>query len=107
MFLNVSYFKAFKVSSCDETLVCSARREKLKSILVLFLPEFLFPPFCEVSTEKLLTRQKVFPLSGKVLDKLRSYGPNIFSSIYLVNLSKCFLANRENFFPYEQALIVI
>ena len=23
--------------------------------------------------------------------------------ISLVNLSKCFLANRENFFPYEQA----
>ena len=88
MFLNVSYFKAFKASSCDETLVCPARREKLKSILVLFLAKFLLPPFCEVSTEKLLTRQKVFPVSGKVLDKLRSYGPNIFSCTEISPVNK-------------------
>ena len=78
-------------------------------------------------------KQKVFPLSGKVVfiwDKnylghqnlachqarsrltgklFVSYERKvtfhtIFVEISLVNLSKCFFANRENFFPYEQAL---
>ena len=33
-----------------------------------------------------------------------SYYILVRSEISLVNLLKCFLANRDNFFPYEQAL---
>ena len=58
------------------------------SCLVQFRAEFLRPPFCKVSREKLLTRQNVFPLSGKVLDKYRSYGPNIFPSTEISSVNK-------------------
>ena len=39
---------------------------------------------------------------------VHAYGTKIISvtDIALVNLSKCFLGNRENFFPNEQALSI-
>ena len=42
-----------------------------------------------VSYERKVTFHTIFVSQGEIL---------------LVNLSKCFLANRENFFPYDQAL---
>ena len=39
---------------------------------------------------------------------VHTYGTKIISvtDISLVNLSKCFLGNRGNFFPYEQTLSI-
>ena len=39
----------------------------------------------------------VFPLSGKVLDKLRSYGTNIFPCTEISPINKRDLGTRENF----------
>ena len=42
----------------------------------------------------------VFPLSGKVLNKLRSYGTNIFPCIGISPINKRDLCTRENFLSH-------
>ena len=62
------------------------------------------PPISPISTSDILVHGKTFvSYEGKVT----FHTIFVRRQISLVNLWKCFLANRDNFFPHEQPLIKI
>ena len=73
---------------------------------------------CRCDVDFVKCKQKVFPLSGKVVfiwgknyhghrdlacQQARSRYPRNGKTTYYFIMSKCFLGNRDNFCPYEHA----